>query len=176
VEHAVFRERIRSPSSALTTPATVPISPTRRKSRPRRQQRLTSRGAMTVQVRFSQDESSFSFSCTYTSHISYLVSRISLTLSFNSGFLLSVLLIALDQTIVATALPRIASDFDALDQLTWIVSAYFRKSLDYSHSYHPFDPFNLPEFSHTGRPHAHLWPIPHHRKNKVPLPRRNHPL
>jgi MFS family permease len=44
-----------------------------------------------------------------------------------SGFLLSVLLIALDQTIVATALPRIASDFDALDQLTWIVSAYFRQ-------------------------------------------------
>ena len=45
--------------------------------------------------------------------------------SSNSGFLLSVLLIALDQTIVATALPRIASDFGALDQLTWIVSAYF---------------------------------------------------
>ncbi|KAG8984776.1 hypothetical protein FRB90_005115 [Tulasnella sp. 427] len=41
------------------------------------------------------------------------------------GMLLSGLLVALDQTIVATAIPRIASEFDALDQVTWIASAYF---------------------------------------------------
>jgi EmrB/QacA subfamily drug resistance transporter len=42
-----------------------------------------------------------------------------------TGMLLSVLLIALDQTIVATAIPRIASQFDALTQVTWIASGYF---------------------------------------------------
>ncbi|CCA72093.1 probable DHA14-like major facilitator; ABC transporter [Serendipita indica DSM 11827] len=41
-----------------------------------------------------------------------------------SAFLLSVLLVALDNTIVSTALPKLASHFNALDQLTWIVSAY----------------------------------------------------
>ncbi|KAL7411362.1 ABC transporter [Mrakia frigida] len=41
------------------------------------------------------------------------------------AMLLSVFLIALDQTIVATALPVIASEFQALDQITWIISAYF---------------------------------------------------
>ncbi|KAG8703474.1 hypothetical protein FRC08_002816 [Ceratobasidium sp. 394] len=39
--------------------------------------------------------------------------------------ILSLLLVALDQTIVATALPQIASYFDALSQVSWIVSAYF---------------------------------------------------
>ncbi|PVG01377.1 ABC transporter [Serendipita vermifera] len=43
----------------------------------------------------------------------------------HTGFLSSVLLVALDQTIVATALPKLASQFNALDQLTWVVSAYF---------------------------------------------------
>ncbi|KIM88878.1 hypothetical protein PILCRDRAFT_243404 [Piloderma croceum F 1598] len=41
------------------------------------------------------------------------------------AMLLSVLLIALDQTIIAPALPVIASRFDALDQISWIASAYF---------------------------------------------------
>ncbi|CAG7852158.1 Putative HC-toxin efflux carrier TOXA [Serendipita indica DSM 11827] len=41
-----------------------------------------------------------------------------------SAFLLSVLLFALDNTIVSTALPKLASHFNALDQLTWIVSTY----------------------------------------------------
>ncbi|KAG8687678.1 Nucleolar Complex 2 protein, partial [Ceratobasidium sp. 423] len=47
------------------------------------------------------------------------------------GMLLSILLVALDQTIVvggynaATALPKIASHFDALSQVSWIVSGYF---------------------------------------------------
>ncbi|KAG8957504.1 hypothetical protein FRC00_003864 [Tulasnella sp. 408] len=41
------------------------------------------------------------------------------------GMLLSALLVSLDQTIVATAIPRIASEFNALDEVTWIASAYF---------------------------------------------------
>lgn len=41
-----------------------------------------------------------------------------------SGLLLAMLLGAIDQTIVATALPSIASDFGALDQLFWVVTAY----------------------------------------------------
>ncbi|KAL8292144.1 hypothetical protein RQP46_001610 [Phenoliferia psychrophenolica] len=41
------------------------------------------------------------------------------------GMLLSVFLIALDQTILAPALPVIASKFSALDQLAWIASSYF---------------------------------------------------
>ncbi|KAJ3564480.1 hypothetical protein NP233_g8273 [Leucocoprinus birnbaumii] len=42
-----------------------------------------------------------------------------------SAFLISFALIALDQTILATALPKIASHFDAVSQLSWIASAYF---------------------------------------------------
>ncbi|GAA6031271.1 hypothetical protein JCM8097_005577 [Rhodosporidiobolus ruineniae] len=38
--------------------------------------------------------------------------------------MLSMLLVALDQTILATALPRIASDFDAFDKQGWISSAF----------------------------------------------------
>ncbi|BGP21155.1 hypothetical protein JCM10295v2_000026 [Rhodotorula toruloides] len=41
------------------------------------------------------------------------------------GMLLSILLVALDQTILAPALPVIASKFQALDQIAWIASAYF---------------------------------------------------
>lgn len=32
---------------------------------------------------------------------------------------------ALDQTIISTALPSIASDFNAISQLSWIASGYF---------------------------------------------------
>ncbi|KII84128.1 hypothetical protein PLICRDRAFT_179806 [Plicaturopsis crispa FD-325 SS-3] len=42
-----------------------------------------------------------------------------------SALMLTVFLVNLDQTIVATALPRIVSDFNALDLSTWIVTAYF---------------------------------------------------
>ncbi|GAA5983322.1 hypothetical protein JCM5350_003071 [Sporobolomyces pararoseus] len=41
------------------------------------------------------------------------------------AMLLSILLVALDQTILAPALPVIASKFNALDQISWIASAYF---------------------------------------------------
>ncbi|ORX71699.1 MFS general substrate transporter [Basidiobolus meristosporus CBS 931.73] len=40
------------------------------------------------------------------------------------GLALSILLAGLDQTIVATALPKIASDFGAFDQIAWVATAY----------------------------------------------------
>jgi len=44
------------------------------------------------------------------------------------GLLLGLLLAALDQTIVATALPTIASDLHGLSHLTWVVTAYLLTS------------------------------------------------
>src|SRR5437773_1351971 len=41
-----------------------------------------------------------------------------------SGAMLGMLLAALDQTIVATALPRIVADLHGLDHLSWVVTAY----------------------------------------------------
>jgi EmrB/QacA subfamily drug resistance transporter len=41
-----------------------------------------------------------------------------------TGVLLSVFLAALDQTIVATALPTIAAEFRGVDHISWIVSGY----------------------------------------------------
>ncbi|EEB89971.1 hypothetical protein MPER_11882 [Moniliophthora perniciosa FA553] len=41
------------------------------------------------------------------------------------GFLMATLLITLDQTIIATALPQIVSHFNALGDVTWVVTAYF---------------------------------------------------
>ncbi|GAA6004221.1 hypothetical protein JCM10207_002489 [Rhodosporidiobolus poonsookiae] len=41
-----------------------------------------------------------------------------------TAMLLSILLVALDQTILATALPRIASDFNSFDKQGWISSAF----------------------------------------------------
>jgi len=40
------------------------------------------------------------------------------------ALMLVMLLAALDQTIVSTALPRIASDLNGLDKLSWVVTAY----------------------------------------------------
>ncbi len=40
------------------------------------------------------------------------------------ALMLALLLAALDQTIVSTALPKIASDFNALNELSWVVTAY----------------------------------------------------
>ncbi|MDQ6875093.1 MAG: MFS transporter [Actinomycetota bacterium] len=45
-----------------------------------------------------------------------------------SGLMLGVLLAALDQTIVATALPRIVGDFRGLEHLSWVVTAYLLTS------------------------------------------------
>jgi EmrB/QacA subfamily drug resistance transporter len=44
------------------------------------------------------------------------------------ALMLTLLLAALDQTIVSTALPRIASDFNALNELSWVVTAYLLTS------------------------------------------------
>ncbi|MEX1007999.1 MAG: MDR family MFS transporter [Acidimicrobiia bacterium] len=41
-----------------------------------------------------------------------------------SGLVLGMLLAAIDQTIVATALPTIVGDLGGLDQLSWVVTAY----------------------------------------------------
>lgn len=41
-----------------------------------------------------------------------------------AGLLLAILLAALDQTIVATALPTIVGDLDGLDHISWVVTAY----------------------------------------------------
>ena len=45
-----------------------------------------------------------------------------------SGMLLAMLMAALDQTIVATALPRIVSDIGGLDQFAWVFTAYMLAS------------------------------------------------
>lgn len=45
-----------------------------------------------------------------------------------SALMLVTLLAALDQTIVATALPRLSADLDGLEHLTWIVTAYLLAS------------------------------------------------
>src|ERR671929_180622 len=44
------------------------------------------------------------------------------------GVLLGLLLAALDQTIVATALPRIVADLQGLDLLSWVTTAYLLAS------------------------------------------------
>lgn len=40
------------------------------------------------------------------------------------ALMLTLLLAALDQTIVSTALPKIAGEFNALNELSWVVTAY----------------------------------------------------
>ncbi|GGT31356.1 hypothetical protein GCM10010254_59800 [Streptomyces chromofuscus] len=42
-----------------------------------------------------------------------------------SALILAVLLAALDQTIVSTALPRIAHDLDGFDDIAWVGAALF---------------------------------------------------
>ncbi|KDQ18154.1 hypothetical protein BOTBODRAFT_155253 [Botryobasidium botryosum FD-172 SS1] len=41
------------------------------------------------------------------------------------GILISVFLMSLDQTLVATSLPKIVSEFNALQKVSWIVNGYF---------------------------------------------------
>ncbi len=45
-----------------------------------------------------------------------------------AGLTLGIFLGALDQTIVATALPRIAADLGGMQHLSWVVSAYLLTS------------------------------------------------
>ncbi|KAJ3212833.1 hypothetical protein HDU67_003574 [Dinochytrium kinnereticum] len=51
------------------------------------------------------------------------------------GLALAVFLAALDQTIVAVALPKIAGDFKSLDQVAWIGTAYFLTATAFIPSY-----------------------------------------
>ncbi|KIJ62495.1 hypothetical protein HYDPIDRAFT_94505 [Hydnomerulius pinastri MD-312] len=51
------------------------------------------------------------------------------------ALLLSLALIALDQTIVATALPVITSDFHALQEVTWIVGGYLLTTVSFMPAY-----------------------------------------
>ena len=44
------------------------------------------------------------------------------------GLMLSVFLAALNQTVVATALPRIAADLQGSSHLTWIIAIYLLTS------------------------------------------------
>src|SRR5476649_2831685 len=45
-----------------------------------------------------------------------------------TALMLAMLLAALDQTIVATALPRIANDLHGLSKLSWVATAYLLTS------------------------------------------------
>jgi EmrB/QacA subfamily drug resistance transporter len=45
-----------------------------------------------------------------------------------SGVLLCMLMAALDQTVLATALPAIAADFDGVPHLSWVITAYLLTS------------------------------------------------
>ena len=45
-----------------------------------------------------------------------------------SGLMVGMLLAALDQTIVSTALKRIVEDFNGLSHYTWVVTAYLLTS------------------------------------------------
>src|SRR5256714_1066623 len=51
----------------------------------------------------------------------YSIGRI---LAIYSGLMVTLLLAALDQTIVATALPRIVSDLGGITQYSWVFTAY----------------------------------------------------
>ena len=50
-------------------------------------------------------------------------------IAVHSGLMTAVFLVALDQSIVATALPKLASEFSALKEVSWVVSSYFRTYL-----------------------------------------------
>jgi EmrB/QacA subfamily drug resistance transporter len=49
-------------------------------------------------------------------------------LTINSGLMLGILLAALDQTIVATALPTIVGELGGIEHLSWVVTAYLLTS------------------------------------------------
>src|SRR5256884_2178951 len=49
-------------------------------------------------------------------------------LTIYAGLMVTLLLAALDQTIVATALPRIVSDLGGITQYSWVFTAYMLTS------------------------------------------------
>ncbi|MGZ8688622.1 MAG: MFS transporter, partial [Gaiellaceae bacterium] len=50
------------------------------------------------------------------------------TLAIYAGLMVTLLLAALDQTIVATALPRVVSDLGGITQYSWVFTAYMLTS------------------------------------------------
>jgi hypothetical protein len=80
--------------------------------------------------------------------------------------------VALDQNIVATALPVISSYFNALDSVTWIVSAHFLTVGSKRH-------FMCLPATHAiySTPASQLitddWPTAHHRAHKMDLSLRH---
>src|SRR5579859_7903317 len=56
-------------------------------------------------------------------HLTYGLSR-NRTILATAGVMMALLLAALDQTIVGTALPRIVADLNGLDKYAWVVTAY----------------------------------------------------
>jgi MFS family permease len=50
-------------------------------------------------------------------------------LAIYSGLMVALLLAALDQTIVATALPKVVSDLGGITQYTWVFTAYMLGSV-----------------------------------------------
>ncbi|KAF0452659.1 MFS general substrate transporter [Gigaspora margarita] len=51
------------------------------------------------------------------------------------GLSFAIFLAALDQTIVSTALPKIVSDFNGLDQISWVATSYLLTSTSFSPIY-----------------------------------------
>ena len=49
-------------------------------------------------------------------------------LAIYAGLMVALLLAALDQTIVATALPKVVSDLGGLSQYSWVFTAYLLAS------------------------------------------------
>jgi hypothetical protein len=80
----------------------------------------------------------------------------------HAGFLTSILLVALDQTIVSTALPKIASQFEALVLLPACLLFGSRKLILFYSQTRPADMGRLRIFPDTSRVDAHLWPNPHY--------------
>ena len=60
---------------------------------------------------------------TETKHITHGLSRGRVILA-TAGTMLALLLAALDQTIVGTAIPRIVAELHGLDRLAWVTTAY----------------------------------------------------
>ena len=58
-----------------------------------------------------------------TKHLTHGLSRRRVILA-TAGTMLALLLAALDQTIVGTAIPRIVADLNGLDRLAWVTTAY----------------------------------------------------
>ena len=61
----------------------------------------------------------------YILYLSTELGRFTSQTHVNSAFMAAFSLVALDQTILTTPLPTIASHFHAVSDLSWIASAYF---------------------------------------------------